>query len=91
MSKLTKKKSDAIFAEVQRRLREGEPYHTKREEIQNGPFGVCEEERDAIMECLSHARTWGYGNIIDWLQREWDRRLEFSVQEHERRKARRPR
>ena len=79
---ISDQESDALFAEVQRRLREGESYHIKREEIQNGPFGVCEEERDAIIGALEHARTWGYGNMISWLQREWDRCLAESVIRH---------
>ena len=78
MRSLSKKESDVLFAEIQSRLKRGETYHVKREEIQNGPFGVCEEEKDAIMEALAAGRSWGYGNMISWLEKEWDRMLAAS-------------
>lgn len=52
----------------------------KRHEINAGPFLMAPGEVDAVERVLEAGRAHGYGNMISWLQREWDQRLEIVVE-----------
>lgn len=36
-------------------------------------------EKKATIDCINHARTWGYGNMIDRLKTAWLHHLLFTT------------